>query len=1589
MAKRRFSEDEHARVPFAMVAVLILMLSVFSMAYLGGIQRQGASLMMLDAETSRQSSILTQVETRMALDGSYVASCAIAATTQFLCDQTKLDACFSENYSAYLTEVFPMYIDPYTVEVRDFRSAIFLEERKTHDLVPSDSTVQSDITLKDEDGTVTNASVDVLDTVTCEELNETSVLARYTVSGWGNCTVRNTRSGSASERPIGFEKGIDSPFPLMNSKALAMESAGDNNAMGLVRTVKYILTTLAQFRVLEGYGSGLDDSPGPVSEIISLADVQLSVNIAVLLETVRLFRNYDRAVLLELDGLGIGAGAKTLESLFGSYITTGTLDPADIVAVFTGLGDRDIPADMILAQAFNAVADQFILKYLDYFGITDIANSIYKTGQQLKQFIEDAGKAISDFIFGDDGEGRDEIQQVTDWLVTNTCEMGWPPGPGQFSVPGIGVSEGLISSTSLAVLDIYEPVNGIFQYTANCTQLIGEYCEPIVDADGFAVGEIHYTTVQSMNITAQTAMSSGGLYPEGYLANFTPIDMIRTSEELDELWKAFYTDHYADSEDVIYDTIKDAVKNVTYELSGLITSFMGQGTLSLSSYGDGEFAIDPKDRASMLQDMRDMVAEVITATVTHLQENPGTIESLLTVLTDSQSQITLRMIEFIALNYDTLASKEDCIDAATDSLSLSMLQNSSVSFETIGTYSAAYSVYNDLGHSQGLLDDSLPYDCAEEPDAQVFSHVLYEQNSEAVAADILPYAESAYSKLKAAEAGWSYMGDPANGAYIKALEETVESLSGSILMRFIGSDASSLVGLARDMVITVLNGIIWSGGVANTQYAPEIVFSDASGNIGFDLYEGEEAAADEAWTESFAVSQPDGVIEAVLGSAAASAGTVAVNITGPYGVHFTDITSFNERPYENLWNISIVGNVRIDAAGSSMPYIINGSHEPADLSRTIELEMSIPILAYSGWELSGVEYASTSTLAGDVEKLLDIATAFFDWVWDTIAAPINWVIDQVMKIVDFFADIMGKLLAYASDIMDMIVEMIGFLVEKVQDFMRDVADLVLNSIVDWIISLLPDGTEFEFSLLGFDFAVCFATEEEMDDIDAGLGGELMSVRTGGRLLGAGFEVGLELWSLSENVSAEADLEYDLLLDAQIDIKDFTLDIDVDPFMLLQDRIIQCRGGGEGWQLELDSPVVEIPYDSVKYSLQDIAGVGTALSNIPIPFLGLKASVDAGLEMKYTLHGLEEDNPVINEVELNPRGLNNGTQWVELYNPTDANYSLGNCTLSYDSNASHNVTFNSTIVLGPSGYWIVYFNDTLPTDSVKIELLDPGGNVIDSTSVLTENDDTTVNGIPTGTTGCMATWQREPNGANFTLAGSWNFTQSTIGMGNAAADLELKPIVLALLKGAFNSTWQELKGELALTLDFIVELVTRFIQRFIDDVLTVVEHSVVETALFLDVKLTDATGAGGGGITLSFIIEGGDALAAVLRWIIGSVSAFLAKFGKPTQPSQYPKLDEGVPEHLFIRLEFYAMVQMPKMLKAAAQTEEELETVRLAGRIEANIPALAALVGKDMGSWRVNFGAFVENVPAAIADPLFGTGDEIVNIWLFKGTVWEI
>ncbi len=78
-----------------------------------------------------------------------------------------------------------------------------------------------------------------------------------------------------------------------------------------------------------------------------------------------------------------------------------------------------------------------------------------------------------------------------------------------------------------------------------------------------------------------------------------------------------------------------------------------------------------------------------------------------------------------------------------------------------------------------------------------------------------------------------------------------------------------------------------------------------------------------------------------------------------------------------------------------------------------------------------------------------------------------------------------------------------------------------------------------------------------------------------------------------------------------------------------------------------------------------------------------------------------------------------------------------------------------------------------------------------------------------------------------------------------------------------------------------------------------------------------------------------------------------------------------------------------MIGKVAPSGSAPSQMKLVGRLEANVPALAALVGREMGRWRVNFGLYLEDVPGSMLHDVLGTPeDENVDLWVLKGSAYE-
>ena len=126
--------------------------------------------------------------------------------------------------------------------------------------------------------------------------------------------------------------------------------------------------------------------------------------------------------------------------------------------------------------------------------------------------------------------------------------------------------------------------------------------------------------------------------------------------------------------------------------------------------------------------------------------------------------------------------------------------------------------------------------------------------------------------------------------------------------------------------------------------------------------------------------------------------------------------------------------------------------------------------------------------------------------------------------------------------------------------------------------------------------------------------------------------------------------------------------------------------------------------------------------------------------------------VINEIEQNPYGIDEGYEWVELYNPTISDVNLDGWRLSTTHGKTVTVTLRGTI---PANGYFVYMHTEQWLDNVgeSVTLRDLSLNEVDRTPYVPD------------TNGTRYSWQRYPNGKDTDSDSDWEFRASTEGRSN--------------------------------------------------------------------------------------------------------------------------------------------------------------------------------------------------------------------------------
>ena len=145
----------------------------------------------------------------------------------------------------------------------------------------------------------------------------------------------------------------------------------------------------------------------------------------------------------------------------------------------------------------------------------------------------------------------------------------------------------------------------------------------------------------------------------------------------------------------------------------------------------------------------------------------------------------------------------------------------------------------------------------------------------------------------------------------------------------------------------------------------------------------------------------------------------------------------------------------------------------------------------------------------------------------------------------------------------------------------------------------------------------------------------------------------------------------------------------------------------------------------------------------LPVFNENSSSSGGPLSSDTTTTTTSNNVVINEVELNPPGNDEGKQWVELYNPTKADTNIGNFEIITPSKSSAIRLPSSAVIEAGKTYVVDINQQMLPHTVDSLILIDATGNTKDRTPSLVDRSDDS------------RTWQRIPDGNN-----EWQFIEGT-------------------------------------------------------------------------------------------------------------------------------------------------------------------------------------------------------------------------------------
>lgn len=656
-------------------------------------------------------------------------------------------------------------------------------------------------------------------------------------------------------------------------------------------------------------------------------------------------------------------------------------------------------------------------------------------------------------------------------------------------------------------------------------------------------------------------------------------------------------------------------------------------------------------------------------------------------------------------------------------------------------------------------------------------------------------------------------------------------------------------------------------------------------------------------------------------------------------VHYVEFGKHKEASYSASFVASIRGVLSYHASSSSAISSALGVSD-GEFSGSVELNANIDIVCVSGWPLAGVDYRASNTIISDAWAAILAA-----------AEPLMGPLREFYSVIREIATACGNAMLEISRMMTRLVEQIYNALTPVVDALGDLAEWCKDALSGICVSVIDMGPANQIITLEL-FGLTLTLKTKMATLVKNTKNilEITLSKTDGD---TGF-------SASMNLKKTGD-DYTFVCSGFAHGPDWRIDAVADPFMK-SDRLLWIGGHVRGVEFSAAMPEL-VQYRQLEARLSEIPGVGTILSNIPVPIPGYKGSFDMGLCLKYDLP--LKRGVVINEFESNPPGDDAGNEWVEIYNASGKEADLSGYTLVPGSGELKGKRIDS-LVLPAGGRAVITFDKqalnnsrTAASSGDCVSLVDPDGNVVDKTPQKTDQDNSEY------------TWQRNADAATV-----WSYMKGTPGARNGGSipgGLLMRAFVFECIKNAAEKAFFEM-GNRMKSLDDVAGYLKRVMELAINDLISSIAGIIIDAYFFIEMELTDLAETQHYGLEVA-VGTGPEMVEAALRWIIGQVDVLAEYVGNPAGMDPVEILTDGI----YLRTTFYTGISPPKFLGEGVDKQVDIGI-----SVSVNLSAVCTLLGAERGTWKAEIGIVMRNVPSAILPPVLEADPEkMSDLWLFK------